>query len=142
MNILLLQAEKMLHIPYIWGGNSPISGLDCSGLVCELMKSCGELPPGDYSAQGLFEYFSNGRGEWNRPGLGALVWFGKSASEITHVGMCLDQYRMIEAGGGGKDCLTVADAIRKNAMVRIRLINSRTDQVALIKPYFRKIGML
>lgn len=142
MNTLILQVQRFLFTPYVFGGNNALTGIDCSGLVCELMKSCGELPAGDYSAQGLYDYFSSGRGEWNRPSLGALVFFGKSVTEITHVAMCLDQYSMVEAGGGGRDCLTKEDAAKRGAMVRIRLIDSRSDKVALIKPYFRRIGMI
>lgn len=138
-----MQAQALLYKPYKWGGNSPIEGLDCSGLVCELMKSCGEIPfKADMSAQQLFDHFAQGRGEQNRVGLGSLVWFGESVTKITHVAMMLDAYRMIEAGGGGSDVLTVQDAIRKNAMVRIRLVDSRSDKVAVIKPYYRRIGMI
>lgn len=138
-----MQAEKLLFTPYKWGGNSPIEGLDCSGLVCELMRSVGEIPfKADLSAQQLFDHFSAGRGEVNRPGLGALVFFGESVTKITHVAMMLDTYQMIEAGGGGSTILTKEDAAKAQAMVRIRLLDSRSDKVAVIKPYYRRIGMI
>lgn len=143
MNSLLLQVQKLLFIPYKWGGNSPIEGLDCSGLVCELMRSVGEIPfRADMSAQQLFDHFAAGRGEFNRQGLGSLVWFGDSVTKITHVAMMIDNYQMVEAGGGSSQILTREDASKAGAMVRIRLLDSRSDRVAVIKPYYRRIGMV
>lgn len=143
MNVLLMQAQALLFTPYRWGGNSPMEGLDCSGLVCELMRSAGEIPfRADMSAQQLYDHFAAGKGEHNRPGLGSLVFFGESVTKITHVAMMVDNYRMIEAGGGGSDTLTKEDAIKKGAMVRIRLVDSRSDKVGMIKPYYRRIGMI
>lgn len=135
-------ALTFVGTPYMWGGNNKLTGLDCSGLVQEILRSAGEAPPGDLTAQGLFDHFSQGRGEWNRVQIGSLIWFGESTSKITHVAMALDQYRMIEAGGGSSRCLTVDDAKKCGAMVRVRPIASRKDRVAIIKPYFRGVGQI
>ena len=36
-------AESLLWTPYKWGGDDP-SGLDCSGMMVEVLKSVGALP--------------------------------------------------------------------------------------------------
>ena len=53
----------------------------------------------DMSALQLFDHFAAGRGEFNRQGLGSLVWFGDLVTKITHVAMMIDNYQMVEAGG-------------------------------------------
>lgn len=143
MNILFVTAISFLNTPYVWGGNNPLEGLDCSGLVQQILGTVGEDPPGDQTAQGLFDHFSEqGRASWNECRLGSLVFFGKSASKITHVGFCLDAYRMIEAAGGDSRTRTKKDAEKQGAFVRIRLIKSRSDVVAIVRPYYRKIGSI
>lgn len=137
-----MQIQAMLYTPYRWDGNSPITGLDCSGFICELMRSVGEIPfRADMSAQQLFDHFSM-LGEHNRHGLGSLVWFGESSTKITHVAIMVDNYLMAEAGGGGSAILTKEDAAKANAIVRIRLLDSRADRVAIIRPYYRRIGLI
>lgn len=120
-----------------------MQGLDCSGLVQEILATVGEDPPGDQTAQGLFDYFGEqGRASWNECSLGSLVFFGKSVTKITHVGFCIDSYRMVEAGGGGSRTRTKKDAEIQNAFVRIRLIKNRSDIVAILRPYYRRIGSI
>jgi len=141
MIILQAYALSFLGVPYKWGGNNAVEGVDCSGLVMELLKSSAEkLPENDMNAQGLFNHYQAGNGEWNSHKIGALVFYGESVSKITHVAMLLDQYRVIEAGGGGHLVMTEADAAAKGAVVRIRPIGYRKDLVAIIRPYFRGVG--
>lgn len=144
MRILYDYALQHVGLPYRWGGDDPIKGYDCSGFVLELLKSAGEFSEHfDTTAQGLFNYFSeNGKGKLNTWGLGALAFYGKSASKVSHVAFCLDEYRMVEAGGGGSRTRDAEDAARQNAYIRVRLIRRRSDMVGMIKPYYRKIGMI
>ena len=136
-------AMQLVGLPYRWGGDDTIEGFDCSGLVQEILATTGEHPPEDKTAQGLFDYFSErGRGSFNTYGLGSLAFYGRSVTKITHVAFCLDTYRMIEAGGGGSKTHSVDDAAKHNAYVRVRLIDSRKDLQAVIKPYYRKIGVI
>lgn len=141
MHILYATAISLLNVPYKWGGASPAEGLDCSGMALILLRSAGERVPQDTTAQGLFNYYSGGNGEYNRYEIGALAFFGQSASKITHVAMLLDRYRMIEAGGGDSTVTTLAQAIKEEAFVRIRTVNSRSDLISVIRPYYRGIGM-
>ena len=54
------QAWRYLGKPYIWGGDDPVGGFDCSGLVVELFKSVGKLPrQGDWTAHDLWLKFKD-----------------------------------------------------------------------------------
>lgn len=141
MDLLIDYALRFVGQPYIWGGSSPLIGFDCSGLVQELLASCGIDPPGDQTAQALYDWLQN-TGKWNSYSAGSLAFYGQSATKVTHVAMLLDPYRIIEAGGGGSHCLTLADAKTQGAYVRIRLVKHRADLVAVIKPAYEKVGLL
>lgn len=121
-----------LHIPYIWGGDDPIRGMDCSGLVQELLAMVGLDPKGDQTAQALFDHFKSRSSQ--DQSVGSLVFYGASTSKITHVAMMLDATTIIEAGGGGSKTATEADAIRQNAFIRLRPFNRRGDVVAILRP--------
>lgn len=125
-------AWHFIGLPYIWGGDDPIKGFDCSGLCVELLKSFGKLPKkGDWNAMALSRMFPIAIG----PGRGILVFFGSSIDNVTHVGFCIDKKFMIEAGGGGRDNNDIEDAIVKNAYIRIRPIKSRGDIVRYVDPF-------
>lgn len=134
-------AMSFLLKPYKWGGDD-FSGIDCSGFVIELMQSCGQLPhKSDMTAQGLFNLFEAGKAIYSTASrFGSLVFYGESVTRITHVAFALDQYRILEAGGGGSKVNSVEDAIKYNAFVRMRPIDYRDDRVAILKPFYRSIG--
>lgn len=141
MQILLNQAINLTGTPYRWGGNDPHTGFDCSGLVQALLATVGLDPPGDQTAQSLFDYFDI-NGERNpKPGIGVLCFYGKDVASITHVSMMLDPYRIVEAGSGDHTVLTLEDAVRKNAFVRIRHISQRKP-IAFRKPRYTTIGLV
>lgn len=122
-----------LHRPYIWGGDDPIRGFDCSGLVQELLAILDLDPVGDQTAQGLFNHFY--KRKYSTFGdTGTLIFYGKSETEISHVGMLFDSHTVLESGGGGSRTLTEKDAIDQNAFVRLRHIRKRKDIVMAIRP--------
>lgn len=127
-------ALSMLGNFYRWGGDDP-SGFDCSGLVQELLKAAGGHPnqKQDYTAQGLFDHFDK-LGGWGVFKFGSLVWYGKTVTSITHVAFMMDDRFVITASGGGSKTLTVQDAIRDNAFIKIRPVDYRKDRVAVIWP--------
>jgi len=43
-------AERLLHVPYLWGGKSPL-GVDCSGLVQLALAAAGQAAPRDTDLQ-------------------------------------------------------------------------------------------
>ena len=141
MQYVISTLLSQLGKPYIWGGQSPLIGWDCNGLIHWGLDSAGLDTPTDRSAQGLFDWFDVHGERDPRPGAGVLAFYGKSVAEITHVAFMLDRFRIIEAGGGDRSCLTLADAIQKRAYVRIRHVSARTP-IALRKPRYATIGLI
>ena len=133
ISTFIIQTALLLHgVHYRWAGNCPLSGLDCSGFVCEVFRSVGLMDNDeDLSAQGIYLKFrKNGRSQLSE---GSLLFFGKSRIKITHVAIAINEKIMIEAGGGDRATETIDDAQARNAYVRIRPINSRGDLVAVLK---------
>jgi cell wall-associated NlpC family hydrolase len=121
-------ATAFLGKPYIWGGDNPVEGFDCSGFCLELLRSQGAWDRSDDTAQGIYNRFKE------RPvkslGIGAFAFYGKS--RISHVAMLIDGVHIIEAGGGGSRTKTDKDAAAQDAFIRIRPLNHRSDLVAVL----------
>lgn len=88
-------AQKFMDAPYLWGGRS-IFGIDCSGFVQLCARAAGKLLPRDASEQikvGELVYFL--------PEIqpGDLAFFGNEDGHIVHVGMMLDNERIIHCSG-------------------------------------------
>lgn len=129
-----LACLHFLKLPYIWGGDDPIKGFDCSGLVQEFLAMLGLDPAGDQNAQALYNHFLTRARLTPKPTIGSLCFYGKSVSEITHVAMMLDGYTIIEAGGGGSKSIDASSAALMNAYTRLRPYNRRADLVAVVTP--------
>jgi cell wall-associated NlpC family hydrolase len=122
-------ALLLMKIPYKWGGHCPLNGLDCSQYVQEVLASIGKDPIGDQTAQTLYEIMRVYCKE-DIVRRGTILFFGRHKKDITHVGIAINDKYMYEAGGGGSSTTTWEEAIRKNAMVRIRPI--RKDLVCFL----------
>lgn len=92
-------ASKFIGLPYVWGGNSLETGVDCSGLVQQVYRHFGiELPRTTY------EQIGEGKSVGMK-GLkpGDLVFFDTSSqSGADHVGIYLGGGRMIHTPRPGK----------------------------------------
>lgn len=126
LTTLGLIAISFVTTPYIWGGSNSIEGLDCSGFVQKVLEEVGIDPPGDQTAQGLYNHFVK-IGKQCIVGPDSLLFFGKSPNKITHIAIALTKEVMIEAGGGDSRTKTREDAIKKEARVRIVPIAKRKD---------------
>lgn len=94
INIML--AKSYIGTPYVWGGESmEEGGFDCSGLVYNVLKGSGYNVPRD-TAQGYYKRFCLNRCEDKS---GALLFFGKSVTNITHVAISLGGGYMLESRG-------------------------------------------
>lgn len=116
---LVRTALAYLGTPYCWGGDDP-SGFDCSGLVVECLRSVGLMDQSDASADQIYTCWK--LHEVVRPDRGCLVFWLNPAGEAFHVGICLDPWYQISAGGGDSGIVTETDAWNRNAYVRIRPI--------------------
>lgn len=116
-------AWSFIGRPYIWGGDDPILGFDCSGFVIEILKSIGILPhSGDWSAHGLYGMFINKK--TTNPTAGCLV-FWENGGRMTHVEFCLNERLSIGASGGGSATTSEQAAIDQNAYIKVRPFKSR-----------------
>jgi hypothetical protein len=119
--------ERELGTPYRWGGDDPIEGFDCSGLVIDPLQAVGILPdPGDWTAADLAEHFGDRRvtnEDDLQPGC-LLFWENKAGTRIVHVEIVWHVFRerilCIGARGGGSRTTTREDAAAQNAYVKVR----------------------
>ena len=131
-------AMRFIGTPYLWGGDDPVKGFDCSGFVIEVLKSLGKLPrSGDWTAEMLYPMFPNVA----RPRGGCLVFWhaGSDRSRIIHVEMCISNELSIGASGGGSKTKTVEDAINQNAYIKVRPFNSRSNIRGITDPFFNTL---
>lgn len=94
---IIAQAEKLLGVPYLWGGMSA-KGVDCSGLVRISHIMNGILLPRNASQQ----IKCGERVELDNLERGDLVFFGTPATDekpmrITHVGIYLGENKIIHS---------------------------------------------
>ena len=127
-------AWHYLGTPYRWGGDD-FSSFDCSGFVIEILKSVGKLPrEGDWTARGLWNLFPTAQYATE----GNLVfWSAQHTGDIIHVEYCLNSELSIGASGGGSKTMTIEDAIRQNAYIKVRPWASRPNMAGFRDP-FRK----
>lgn len=88
-------AMKAVGVPYRWGGESPASGFDCSGLVRWAYGRVGiMLPHSSYALYGEGRRVSASRME-----PGDVLFF----EGLGHVGLYLGRGRMVHAPQSGRD---------------------------------------
>lgn len=120
--ILSVANSLIGKVPYVWGGED-LKGMDCSGFIYYVFNKAGYKIP-RLTAQGYYN-------KWKKFGciakcVGDLLFFGKSTSKITHVGIYLGNGYMIESGGGG------SSNTLSNPGVGVRKRSVRSDLVATL----------
>ena len=142
MEHLIHYAMSFVGTPYVYGGNSPLAGLDCSGYVLELLRSVGLWDKTDATAQDIFNKMEKAHSHVPFMREGCLVFFGKSVTQISHIAFAIDAHRFLEAGGGDSTTTSLERAVAKNAFVRMRHRKSRSDIVAVLKLDLSTIGLV
>jgi cell wall-associated NlpC family hydrolase len=90
-------AERFLGVPYVWGGASPATGFDCSGLVMYVYGRLG-VSLTHYSGAQFHEGTPVPPGDLQP---GDLVFFFNSSRGPQHVGMYIGGGRFIQAPHSG-----------------------------------------
>ena len=111
------------------------SGFDCSGLSVEMLKATGLIERGsDYTAHGLYKLFK--AKEVSEPYEGCLIFWGDPKRKIYHVEIAIDEIHAVGASGGVSRTITMKDAIRHNAFVKVRPISKgRKKPCAYVDPF-------
>jgi len=93
-------ALAQVGTPYIWGGETPGVGFDCSGLVQAAYKVAGITLPRVAQDQ----YDATAKVGFGDPlQSGDLIFFGQGPAAITHVGIYLGNGQMVDAPYTGAD---------------------------------------
>lgn len=130
--------------PYRWGGDDPVGGFDCSGLVEEGLEGTGRIPmgPPKRSAAMLAELFrANAMSNVQSFSPGCLLFYNRKKADgtiyIGHVAIVWailgGQVFTLEAASGGSSTLTEQDAIDQNAYVRVK--PAATNWVLCVDPF-------
>jgi cell wall-associated NlpC family hydrolase len=95
---LVMQALGYLGIRYKYGGNSPDTGFDCSGLVRYVVnQAIGMVLPRD--ARSISQLGAQVRTDELQPG--DLVFFNTMRRPFSHVGIYVGEHRFIHAPASG-----------------------------------------
>lgn len=123
--VLKAIAFQYINSPYLWGGKTPF-GIDCSGFVQMTYKLCGYSLKRDASQQAL-------QGK-TVPVLadakpGDLAFFSNAQGRVVHVGIILEDQRIIHASG----------KVRVDRLDRKGILNETkgiyTHELCLVKRY-------
>lgn len=97
---LMIEAEKYIGYPYVYGGSKPETSFDCSGFVCWVFNQSSVCRIKRIGAKALYSLCTDIPREEARPG--DLVFFektrGTNVKGITHVGIYVGNNMMIHAG--------------------------------------------
>jgi hypothetical protein len=93
-----IQAMSLVGIPYRWGGNTPASGFDCSGLVRYVVARAADVELPRTTAD------ISRRGEAIEPdeiAPGDLIFFNTTGRPHSHVGIYVGKLRFVNAPSTG-----------------------------------------
>lgn len=154
MMIPIDKRELFLHVvhshlgkPYSWGGDDPIIGFDCSGLVVEGLKAVGLMErKSDNTAKGIYHDMANQGLSTPKCGpYGSLVFWCRKGdgSEIFHVEVVYctidNEVFTIGASGGGSKTTSIEKAISHNAFVKIRPLTNRGAHLLYADPFIMTV---
>lgn len=140
VNAMISVAKKLLGSPYLWGGTSTKS-VDCSGLTKTAYFSQGVILARDASQQARYGEHPD-FSDFHNLEPGDLLFFGRSAQHITHVGLYMGDGKYIHSSGLVRiNSVDPEDpkynvSLRKNLVASSRVLNSLdTPGITLVKDH-------
>lgn len=125
---IISAAKSFLGTPYVWGGESMTEGgFDCSGFAYNVLNKAG-IKVGRLTAQRYYNTFKSNK--CTKDVKGALLFFGKSTSSITHIAISNGDGTMYESIGGSKN-----NKSNPGKGVSHTNISRRKDLVAVCAPF-------
>lgn len=118
--------QPFINAPYLWGGKS-VFGIDCSGFVQQVFKMVGIKLLRDAYLQAAQGMMVNSLEEAQS---GDLAFFCNEAGRVTHVGIILEDRKIVHASGRVR-----IDTIDKGGIVNSEN-GKRTHTMQSIKRYF------
>jgi cell wall-associated NlpC family hydrolase len=132
----LTELIKLGNIPYIWGGDDPKSGLDCSGLSQAILRIRNQDPSGDQTADMLMKMLVDAGGvkftDVSRADLGDQIFYG--SNKATHIVTYLGEGLVFGANGGGSWCTSPEIARKRGAFSKIQPWDYRSDFICVVRP--------
>lgn len=133
-DIALYVWERCLFQPYRWGGDDPIHGYDCSGLVVEGLRAAGKMARDqDDVAAGLATRFPAA----TRIRRGVLLFWTWGGTSIVHTevvwSITAGGIYTIGAAAGGSKTTSAEAAAAQNAYVMIR--PARPNWAKAVEPF-------
>lgn len=96
-SLIVNEAKKYIGVPYVWGGDNPSKGFDCSGYVQWVInESINILLPRTSYQQSLF-LSEHKRTNFEKIIPGDILFFNTSGKEISHVGIAVGDNKFIHA---------------------------------------------
>jgi len=120
----LWYAARFIGKPYLWGGDDPVGGFDCSGFISEICRAFGIISVhARYSAAGLFDHLMKNKFRLlPGPERGCLVFWRSRQGVVSHVELAISKKYAIGAFGGDSTTDGLEDAMEANAFVGVRPI--------------------